>query len=87
MDPYQTLGIDRDATQREVQRAYRRLAMEFHPDHNSGDPEAEERFKWIQEAYRILTGRRSPGMKSPEAPVSRYGEHPFFAFFNAMKGE
>ncbi len=53
-DYYETLGVGRDATPDEVKRAFRRLAMEFHPDRNS-DPGAEARFKEINEAYEVLS--------------------------------
>ena len=53
-DYYETLGINRDAAPDEVKRAFRRLAMEFHPDRNS-DPGAEARFKEINEAYEVLS--------------------------------
>ncbi|HID70729.1 MAG TPA: J domain-containing protein, partial [Desulfobacterales bacterium] len=52
-DYYTTLGIDRNATQDEVKRAYRKLARKFHPDVNK-DAEAEHRFKEIGEAYEVL---------------------------------
>ena len=50
-DPYQVLGVARDAGDAEIRRAYRRLARQFHPDRNQGDPAAEARFKEVQEAY------------------------------------
>ena len=52
---YQTLGINRDATQKDIKKAYRRLARKFHPDLNPGDKSAEDRFKNINEAYEILS--------------------------------
>ena len=52
-DYYTTLGINRDATQEEVKRAYRKLARKFHPDINK-DADAEQRFKEIGEAYEVL---------------------------------
>jgi len=52
---YQTLGINRDATQKDIKKAYRRLARKFHPDLNPGDKAAEDRFKNINEAYEILS--------------------------------
>jgi molecular chaperone DnaJ len=53
-DYYEILGLGRDADEEEIKRAYRRLAMEHHPDRNVGNPEAEERFKEAAEAYEIL---------------------------------
>ncbi|TET13451.1 MAG: J domain-containing protein [Dehalococcoidia bacterium] len=54
-DYYQVLGINRDASQEEVKRAFRSLALRYHPDHNPHDQkQAEERFKEINEAYEAL---------------------------------
>lgn len=55
MDPYETLGVARDASQEDIKRAYRRLARQHHPDANQHDPEAEERFKEITQAYEVLS--------------------------------
>jgi len=54
-DYYEILGIDRDASPEEIKKAYRKLAHQHHPDKNSGDRSAEERFKEISEAYEILS--------------------------------
>jgi curved DNA-binding protein len=54
-DYYQSLGVSRDADEKEIKRAFRRLAREHHPDVNPGDAEAEERFKEINEAYEVLS--------------------------------
>lgn len=54
-DPYEVLGVSRDATADEIKSAFRRLAREHHPDVNQGNPEAEERFKEIGIAYDILS--------------------------------
>jgi len=54
-DYYETLRVSRDADQKEIRRAFRRLARQYHPDVNPGDPEAEERFKEINEAYEVLS--------------------------------
>ena len=54
-DYYEVLGISRDADQKEIKQAYRRLAMELHPDRNPDNPEAEEKFKEAAEAYGVLS--------------------------------
>jgi molecular chaperone DnaJ len=54
-DYYQTLEIDRNATDVDIKKAYRRLALRYHPDRNPGDKKAEEKFKEINEAYACLS--------------------------------
>ncbi len=54
-DYYEVLGIGRGAGDEELKKAYRRLAIQFHPDRNSGDQQAEERFKELNEAYQVLS--------------------------------
>jgi translation initiation factor IF-2 len=54
-DPYKTLGVDKKASDEEIKKAYRKLARQYHPDTNQGDPKAEERFKEVQGAYAILS--------------------------------
>lgn len=66
-DYYQVLGIPRDAGEADIKKAYRRLAMECHPDRNNGDKAAEERFKQVTEAYDVL---RDPEKR---ATYDRYG--------------
>jgi molecular chaperone DnaJ len=54
-DPYEVLGVSRDADETQVKKAFRRLARELHPDVNSDDPGAEAKFKELAEAYEILS--------------------------------
>lgn len=54
-DYYQTLGIPKNAEEKEIKKAYRKLARAYHPDKNPGDKSAEEKFKEINEAYEVLS--------------------------------
>jgi molecular chaperone DnaJ len=54
-DPYQVLGVARDASEQDIKKSFRRLARELHPDVNAHDPQAEEKFKEAAEAYEILS--------------------------------
>jgi molecular chaperone DnaJ len=54
-DYYEVLGVRRDADDQELKQAYRRLALKYHPDKNPGDQTAEERFKELNEAYKMLS--------------------------------
>jgi molecular chaperone DnaJ len=53
-DYYQLLGVSRDASSEDIKKAYRKLALQYHPDRNQGSKEAEERFKEVTEAYEVL---------------------------------
>src|SRR3954447_10296822 len=67
-DFYSVLGVERAASDDDIKKAYRKLAMTYHPDRNNGSKEAEERFKEITEAYDVL---RDPQKR---AAYDRYGE-------------
>jgi molecular chaperone DnaJ len=54
-DYYEVLGVSRTASAEDLKRAYRKLALQFHPDRNPNDPQAESRFKEINEAYEVLS--------------------------------
>ncbi len=55
---YDVLGTTRDATEEEIKKSYRKMAMRYHPDRNPGDKEAEEKFKQAAEAYEVLSDRK-----------------------------
>ncbi|MSE09545.1 DnaJ domain-containing protein, partial [Lactobacillus salivarius] len=54
MNPYDVLGVSKDASDQEIKRAYRKLSKKYHPDLNH-EPGAEEKFKEVNEAYEILS--------------------------------
>jgi curved DNA-binding protein len=56
-DPYEVLGVKRDAGEDDIKKSYRSLARQFHPDRNPGDKEAERKFKEVQDAYDILSDK------------------------------
>jgi molecular chaperone DnaJ len=64
---YEILGIERNAAEEDIKKAYRKLAMQYHPDRNPGDKEAEERFKAAAEAYEVLSDGEKRGI------YDRYG--------------
>jgi curved DNA-binding protein len=57
-DYYQLLGVKKDASKEDIKKAYRKLAMKYHPDHTKGDKTAEEKFKKISEAYAVLSDKK-----------------------------
>lgn len=70
-DYYDVLGVQRGVDEKEIKRAYKRLAMKLHPDRNQGDKEAAEKFKEVQEAYDVL------GDKEKRAAYDQYGHAAF----------
>jgi curved DNA-binding protein len=72
-DYYETLSVSPDASAEEIKKAYRKLALETHPDRNPGDVRAEERFKKINEAYGVLS---DPGKRTQYDQYRRVGYQP-----------
>src|SRR6478609_11476400 len=70
-DFYEILGVSKSASPDEIKKAYRKVAMQYHPDRNPGDKEAEEKFKEAAEAYEVL----SDGDK--KAKYDRFGHQAF----------
>ena len=70
-DYYKILGVDKNASDKDIKSAYRKLAMKYHPDKNKGDKNAEERFKEISEAYDTLSD------KSKREQYDQYQNNPF----------
>src|SRR5574344_483931 len=67
-DYYEVLGVSKDASEDELKKVYRKLALKYHPDRNLGDKEAEEKFKEAAEAYNVLSN------KEKRAQYDQFGE-------------
>ena len=98
-DYYEVLGVSRDVSADELKKAYRKLAVKFHPDKNPGDKTAEDKFKEVGEAYDILSddqkraaydryghGAFAGGMGGPSAGGGGGGFHDPFDIFREVFG-
>ncbi len=81
-DYYEILGVPKDASIEDIKKAYRKLALRYHPDRNPGDKEAEEKFKEISEAYAVLSDsqKRAQYDRFGHAGVEGMGFHGFSDF-------
>lgn len=95
---YEVLGVDRGASQDDIKKAYRRLAMKYHPDRNPGDKAAEEKFKQIGEAYAILSdeqkraaydrfGKAGVDPSAADAGAGGFGQGGFGGFSGMNSGD
>ena len=85
LDYYEVLEITRSADAGEIKKAYRKMALQYHPDRNQGDKEAEEKFKAVNEAYQVLSDEQK------RATYDRYGKAGLdsqgFSHFSDMRYE
>jgi curved DNA-binding protein len=84
-DYYKTLGVDKNATPEAIKKAYRQMALKYHPDRNKGDKEAEEKFKEINEAYAVLSDadkKRQYDTFGAEGFRARYSQEDIFRGFD-----
>src|SRR5262245_26109721 len=80
-DYYETLGCARGASPEDLKKAYRKLAMQHHPDRNPGDKKAEQRFKELNEAYDVLKDEQK------RAAYDRFGHAAFEGGANGRAGD
>jgi curved DNA-binding protein len=84
-DYYKILGVEKSATEEDIKKAYRKLAMKFHPDRNPGNKQAEEKFKKISEAYAVLSDqekRKQYDSFGSDAFRQRYSQEDIFRNFD-----
>lgn len=84
LDYYQILGVERTASEDEIKRAYKKMAIKYHPDRNPGDKEAEEKFKQAAEAYDVL---RDPEKRSRYDQFGKAGVNGGAGGFGGFNGQ
>lgn len=82
-DYYEVLGLKKGASEDEIKKAFRKMAMKYHPDRNPGDKEAEEKFKEVNEAYSVLS---DPDKKSKYDRFGHAGVDPSSGFGGGAGG-
>ena len=86
---YDVLGISKNASNDEIKKSYRRLAMKLHPDRNPSNKEAENQFKELQEAYAVLSDEKKRAVYNqlgPEGFENISGSNPNYNGFNSGFG-
>ena len=76
-DYYQVLGVDKKATAEEIKKAYRKLAVKWHPDKNPNNKAAEEKFKKISEAYAVLSDSKKRQQYDTFGSADQFRQHPY----------
>jgi len=82
---YDTLGISKNASEDEIKKAFKKKALQYHPDHNKNDPKAEEKFKEVNEAYAVLKDkdkRKQYDTFGAEGFKKRYTQEDIFQGFD-----
>ena len=74
-DYYEVLGVSKTASAEEIKKAYRKKAVQYHPDKNPGDKSAEEKFKEISEAYEVLSDEKTRKEYDQFGKVGSRGRH------------
>ena len=74
-DYYEVLGVEKTASEEEIKKAYRKIAIKYHPDRNPGDKQAEDKFKEAAEAYQRTYGWRIRRLWRLRRCVYEYGRH------------